>query len=210
MFRYLILTTALFCATVSRAQVTVVTKATLNPEDTGIDYKQVGVRMPALTFLSYPSTAPSAMITEEKKKARKKKEEIKSQVPPMKKEDLTVLVHDHELNNGANLLVMMFNPTCSHCEDMTVMFEKNISMFQRSKLVLLATPVMKDYLPDFVNMLHVRDYPVIRAGIDSSGFISNAFNYQSLPQVNIYSAERKLLRTFNGEVSMDTLKQYIQ
>jgi hypothetical protein len=61
-----------------------------------------------------------------------------------------------------------------------------------------------------VNMLHVQDYPFIKAGLDSSGFINNVFLYQTLPQINIYNAERRLLKTYAGEVPMDTLKKYIE
>jgi thiol-disulfide isomerase/thioredoxin len=129
---------------------------------------------------------------------------------PLKKEDLNTIMTFKDFDNGANLFVMMFNPTCSHCEDMTVMFEKNMALFKKTKIVLLATMMMKDYLPDFVNMLHVQDYPFIKAGLDSSGFINNVFLYQTLPQINIYNAERRLLKTYAGEVPMDTLKKYIE
>ncbi len=45
-------------------------------------------------------------------------------------------------------------------------------------------------------------------GTDSSGFINNVFLYQSLPQINIYSPAHKLIKTYTGEVPIDSLKQY--
>ena len=74
----------------------------------------------------------------------------------------------------------------------------------------MANPGMMQYLPDFVNMLHVLDYPIMHVGIDSSGFIGNAFGYHMLPQINIYDHSRKLLKTFNGETPIDSLKSYIE
>ena len=69
---------------------------------------------------------------------------------------------------------------------------------------------MKAYLPDFVNMLHVMEYPSMHVGIDSSDFINKVYQYTALPQINIYDKERKLIKIYNGEVSVDTLKKYIE
>ena len=121
-----------------------------------------------------------------------------------------VYLTDKDVSNDANLLVMMFNPTCSHCEDETDLFEKNIFMFKKSNLVLMANPGMKPYLRDFVNRLHVNEYESIRVGIDSGDFISKVYLYGMLPQINIYDHDRKLLKTFNGSVKIDSLKKYIE
>ena len=127
-----------------------------------------------------------------------------------KDNDQPMYMTDKDLDNRGNLLVMMFNPTCSHCQDETVVLEKNIFLFKKTELVFLANPVMKAYLPDYVNMLHVGEYPSIHVGIDSSDFINKVFLYQSLPQINIYDKHRKLVKIYNGEVAIDSLKQYIQ
>ena len=47
-------------------------------------------------------------------------------------------------------------------------------------------------------------------GLDSANFINSVFLYKTLPQINIYSPERKLLKIFNGDVAIDSLKRYIQ
>jgi len=117
---------------------------------------------------------------------------------------------DKDFDNGANLLVMMFNPTCGHCQDEAVQMGRNKDVFKRSKVLMLATSVMRPYIPDFVTITHADDFPFAQLGIDSTDFISNVFLYQSLPQINIYDGERKLIRAFAGEVSMDTLKKYIE
>lgn len=121
-----------------------------------------------------------------------------------------VLLTNEDVDNGANLFVMIFNPTCSHCEDETRLLEKNLSLFKKSKLLLMATPVMQPYLKDFANTMKLRDYPEITLGVDSSGFLNQVFLYQALPQITIYGADRKLLRIYSGEVSIDTLEQFIQ
>jgi len=116
-----------------------------------------------------------------------------------------------DLQSDVNLLVMLFNPTCEHCEEQTEIFKKNIFLFKNTKLVMMAGPMMLPYLEYFNNNHKVSEYPgTIMLGVDSSSFIEKAFMYQTLPQINVYDKERKLVRIFNGNVPIDTLKQYIQ
>ena len=114
------------------------------------------------------------------------------------------------LENGASLVLMMFNPTCEHCEDQTRLFEKNIFLFKKTKLVLVAAEMMMPYMEYFENVTKVQEYPSIKYGVDSAGFIDKTFTYETLPQINIYDKDRKLVRIFTGGVPMDTLKQYIE
>jgi len=75
---------------------------------------------------------------------------------------------------------------------------------------MVADQLTRPYLPLFVKSFHIAEYPSIYIGFDVSNFIKELFLYQPLPQVNIYSADRKLLRTFTGEIVIDSLKRYIQ
>lgn len=117
---------------------------------------------------------------------------------------------NHDLDNNASLIVMLFNPTCEHCELQTETFKQNIFLFKKTKLVLMAGSMMRPYLDFFETTHKVSEYPTMLLGVDSSNFIDNTFLYQSLPQINIYDKNRKLERTFTGNVPMDSLKRYIE
>lgn len=119
-------------------------------------------------------------------------------------------VTDKDLKNNANLFVMLFNPTCEHCEEQTETFKEHIDLFKKTKLVLMAGSMMMPYLEFFENAHKVSEYPKMVVGVDSSGFIDKTFLYNNLPQINIYDKDRKLVRVFTGDVPMDSLKQYIQ
>ena len=162
-----------------------------------IDYKETGASMPPIKVLLYEDSA--------------KKSLTKEKVNPKggKKAD-NVYLTSEDLDNGANLFVMMFNPTCSHCEDEAAVLRNNIFLFKKTKLVLMANPGMKQYLPDFVNRQHLDEYPSFNIGIDSSDFINKTYLFQMLPQINIYDHDRKLLKIYNGEVAIDSLKKYIE
>ncbi len=115
-----------------------------------------------------------------------------------------------KLKNKHNMIVMLFNPTCEHCHEETFTLEKNIHLINKSHVVLMASGGMMDYMNYFKNTTRYPQYPSLIVGVDSAGFVEKTFNYSSLPQINIYDAERKLIRTFNGDTHIDSLKPYIQ
>jgi len=186
-------------------------KATEKKDATQIDYKQMGAPMPPLKVV--PTYDTSSYIVNEEMKLqdslshKKKKKKMAQEVIQDKSKKV---ITNKDVDNGANLLVMMFNPTCSHCEDQTERMEKNIAYFSKSKLLLLATPNQSQYIPNFVAKHHTASYPSMIVGMDSSGFIDKVFLYQALPQINVYNSDRMLIRTFTGEVDVDSLKQYIE
>jgi len=162
------------------------------------DYRRDGAPMPPLVFMSYTDTTTEARALRTIKKYRK-----------MGMDTTYTVLTEKDFDNGANLFVMMFNPTCLHCEDATFMLEKNIDLFKKSKIILLANKVMADYIPDFSERHHIAHLPPMYIGLDSSGFIDNAYLYQALPQINIYGPDRTLLKIYSGDVPMDSLAQYI-
>jgi thiol-disulfide isomerase/thioredoxin len=195
----------LICATNAIAQQKTATpsKTTQKPD---VDYKQTGAPMPQLKLLLYKDTTTKKDTAHAENKHLSKRKKREEETDKQQDHYLT----NDDLDNGANLFVMMFNPTCSHCQDETATIKQNISLFNKTQLVMIATPAMARYLPDFVNMLHVLDYPNMHIGVDSSGFVDKIFLYQMLPQINIYNRDRKLLKTYNGEVAIDSLKKYIE
>lgn len=179
-------------------------KTTQNTPHPHIDYKQEGAPMPPLGFMSYNDTSSSADrdLIAKKYPANVFKERTDSS-------GKYTFVTNEQFNNSGNLLVMLFNPTCSHCEDVTFMIEKHLDAFKKAKIILLANPLMEPYIPDFTERHHIARYPNMYIGLDSSKFIDKLFLYQALPQINIFDADHKLIKIYSGEVPIDTLKKYI-
>ncbi|MCW3121972.1 MAG: hypothetical protein JWQ38_1464 [Flavipsychrobacter sp.] len=209
MLRNFIFSVCLLSATGALAQQGKITEKQPAAE---IDYKLIGAPMPPLVYVTLHDTATKKETTtpaEERSSGKKRNRKKTEEAQPAGDMQLHVMTNK-DLDNGANLFVMMFNPTCSHCEEETVLIEKNISLFKRSKVALIANKRMQPYLPDFIRTLHITDYPPIYVGVDSMTFIGDVFLYSALPQINIYDGHRKLLKTYTGEVAIDSLKQYIQ
>lgn len=155
--------------------------ATTNTDTAKIDYKALGSPMPDIRMLvSKGKTMGSEIIT------------------------------PGSLSKKKNVLVMMFNPTCGHCQDETILFKKHIDAFQQTEMLLIADTVMREYMEFFENVTRASEAPAIKVGLEQTGFINKAFIYKSLPQLNIYDRDRKLVKIFTGDVPIDSLKPYIQ
>jgi len=114
------------------------------------------------------------------------------------------------ITNSENLIIMLFNPTCGHCEEQTELFEKNIGLFKNTQLLLVAAPLMGPYLNNFAQKFHLNEYPQILMGLDYDNLISKSFLYYALPQLCIYNKDKKLVRMISGGAPLDSLRQYIQ
>lgn len=114
-----------------------------------------------------------------------------------------------DLDGKSNLIVMTFNPTCDHCQEQVYIFEKNIHLFDKTKILLMANNEMYSYLDFFNNVTRYSKYPSINVGVDSADYIKKTYTYTSLPQINVYDKKRKLIKVFHGETPIETLKPYI-
>ena len=121
------------------------------------------------------------------------------------------VITNSKLTSQANLLVMLFNPLCDHCQNETELLEKNIHLFKQSRLIMLAAPNMREQLAGFENSTHITNYAgKIWIGLDNNSTIDRLFIYNSFPQINVYNKKRKLIKIFSGDVPIDSLKRYIQ
>jgi len=137
--------------------------------------------------------------------------EVGAPLPPFRfyRNDGRFVTHE-SLYNDAPLLVVLFNPTCEHCQLMAQEFKNNISLFRKSHLVFVAANGLYAYLPYFIEHSGVGNEPKIQLTVDSSGFIPKTFLYKALPQINIYNKERKLEKIFFSNVPIDSLRSYIE
>ncbi|OSZ78243.1 hypothetical protein CAP35_08265 [Chitinophagaceae bacterium IBVUCB1] len=150
-------------------------------DTTKVDYKELGAPMPPLKMRMISGTKVSGNVMTSK-----------------------------DLGQKNYVLVMMYNPTCGHCQEETVLLKKNIHLFNKTSIVLMSDSLMKEYVDFFENTTRVSEIPSIKVGLDYAGFINRTFIYKALPQINVYSPDRKLVKIFTGDVPIDSLKPYIE
>lgn len=116
------------------------------------------------------------------------------------------------LQSGGNLVMIMFNPTCEHCEEETKTLIENIFLFKKSKILLVAAAIQTPNISYFDANVKFSQYPsTITVSVDSAHVIDKLFTYKTLPQINIYDGKNlRLIRTFEGLQPLDTLRPYIE
>lgn len=137
--------------------------------------------------------------------------ELGSKMPPLK---VVTVKHktytDRDFKDNQNFFVMLFNPTCDHCLKMTKLIGTNSQLFKNHHVLFLASPQMIPYLYTFEKETEIYKHPEMIVGVDSSNFIDRVYEYKSLPQMNIYNKERKLIKVYSGETPLDSLKLYLK
>lgn len=115
-----------------------------------------------------------------------------------------------DLKTKNHFFLIMFNPTCTHCIRMTKLLSNNAGQFSDSKVVFMAPATMMAYLGDFEKQTGVYKHPQFIVGVDSAYAVDKLFVYGTLlPQINIYNADGKLVKTFHGDTPLDSLMHYI-
>ena len=136
MLRSLVLSALLLPGGIAFAQ-----KGAVNPQpkstqklfDTSIHYDKVGAPLPDFQLASIPSKTMPAPVAEQKssKKKHKKQADTVADTAATTKDTVQYAIYTNkDFDMKGNFFVMMFNPTCSHCADMTQLLEKNMPLFK--------------------------------------------------------------------------------
>lgn len=115
-----------------------------------------------------------------------------------------------DITEDRNFFLVMFNPTCGHCVDVAQEIMENKEAFAENTVILMAGAEMAEYLPAFAGEANWEDGAERMLGVDSSGVVELLFNYISVPQINVYDHDLKLIKIFNGYVNMDQLRPYLK
>lgn len=102
-------------------------------------------------------------------------------------------------------VVVLFNPTCDHCQQLAQDIVKHKEAFAKVPLVFIAAKDMKPYLDDFVQTTGLKQLPHAIIGADRSDVIYQLYEFKALPQTNVYTAKHHLAYKHNGTLSAKEL-----
>lgn len=117
--------------------------------------------------------------------------------------DSTILTKDN-LAKDKPTMIMYFNPGCDHCqhqvEDMMA-HKEDLKQLQ----IVMATYAPMNELADFIAKYKLAELPNLKAGRDTKYMLQPFFKISGLPYQALYSADSKLITTYEGNVKVDTL-----
>jgi len=93
---------------------------------------------------------------------------------------------------------IFFQPDCDHCQREAEQIKQNISAFNGYKLYFISDAALPQ-IAAFAQTYQLADNPAIHFYQTSIADIMRTIGAVQLPSVYIYSAQGKLVKTFNGE-----------
>lgn len=127
-------------------------------------------------------------------------------VPPISllQADSTLLTKA-QLKKGP-VLVMFFSPTCDHCQHQIADMLKRKEVLKGVQWVL-ATYQPFEEMVAFIQSYDLKKYDNIKVGRDEKFVLPSFYQIKSLPYLALYDKKHQLIKTWQGNVPVDTLLQ---
>lgn len=131
-------------------------------------------------------------------------------VPPvvLLKSDNGLITKD-KLKKNQPVIIMYFSPECPHCQHQLE------DMLQRMKdlkniQIIMATHQPMEELVAFEHKYKLNKYSNIQAGRDTKYFLQPFYRIHNFPYLALYDKRGKLIKTFEGNVTVDKLIEAFQ
>ncbi|HEX4875926.1 MAG TPA: redoxin domain-containing protein [Chitinophagaceae bacterium] len=126
--------------------------------------------------------------------------------PPVKllMPDSTTYFTKANLEKNKPVLLMVFHPSCEHCQHETEDITKNIEKFRGTQIVM-STMVPLFEMKAFMDKYQLAAFKNIIVAQDYSFFLPPYFQFNNLPFLAFYNKKKKLVSTFGGTLSTDKI-----
>lgn len=109
---------------------------------------------------------------------------------------------------GKPLIVIGFSPFCKHCQAETADIIKNIDKFKDARICFTTGyPLIE--MQRYYRYYHIKQYPNIIMGRDSTNTFLKFFKADAIPYTAIYDSEKRLKRVINKQTDATTLAKII-
>lgn len=115
--------------------------------------------------------------------------------------DSTVFTRQN-INKGKPVLLMIFSPDCSHCQNVTKEIVKNIAHFKKAQIIMITWLPYAD-MTAFYKDYKIANYPEIKMAWDSKYFFLPYYNVRNYPKLIVYDKKGKYVKEFQGDVDID-------
>jgi len=102
------------------------------------------------------------------------------------------------------ILLMLFNPECSHCRAETDSILKYIHQFKNTRIIM-ATTMPFEQMITFIKEFKLNKYPSITVGRDEHFFLPVYFEISYLPFLAFYDKKKNLISVFEGNMKVNDI-----
>lgn len=122
--------------------------------------------------------------------------------------DSTTMYTKAQLPSNKQILFMVFNPDCSHCQHET---EEMIAHKDELKDVQIVMITMQPVwmMKDFISKYGLADFPNVVVGKDIYYILPGFFDIRNLPYLAMYNKKGNLIGGFEGSLPIEKLIQIL-
>ena len=118
--------------------------------------------------------------------------------------DSSRILKSETIPKGKSIVLILFDPTCEHCQQLTEAIVKNNEKLQNVRFYLVSDADPGD-IDTFINSRHLDKFSNIYVGRDYEFSFDRAFTPSSVPYVAIYNSDKRLSRIFNGDINIESI-----
>ena len=120
--------------------------------------------------------------------------------------DSSTIVNTYNIPEGKPTLIMFFDPECSHCQAVTKILLNNMDSLKDIRFYMITSVHNFDKIRTFYNDYHIADYTNIEVfGRDYEYFFITYYGVKFVPDMVLYDGHKKLVKFFEGHVSVTEL-----
>jgi peroxiredoxin len=103
-----------------------------------------------------------------------------------------------------NVVLILFQPDCDHCQHEAEDIEANLDLFANYTLYFVTSATTQE-VKKFATDYKLNDKPNVLFGVTPGEAVYNQFGPIRVPSIYIYSEEGKLKKSFSGQTAINDL-----
>jgi thiol-disulfide isomerase/thioredoxin len=103
------------------------------------------------------------------------------------------------LVENKNTIIMLFNPTCGHCQDQLQLMLALPEITQSTNVILTSSETLNK-IKTFYDKFHLEKYPLIHIGKDYKYFFGGFYQPKTIPVLAFYNPQKQLVYFNQGNV----------
>jgi thiol-disulfide isomerase/thioredoxin len=115
------------------------------------------------------------------------------------------IVSTAQIANEKNVVLVLFNPSCGHCQTVGKQIYDSISLFSNTHFIFVAGLPTLYTFKEFTDFTKIKSAANIFIGADYSNITPKIFAYNGIPQIMIYDTDKKLKTIFYKEITTRAL-----
>ena len=106
------------------------------------------------------------------------------------------------------IVLILFQTDCDHCQREAAAIQENISAFKPYSVYFITTSSQQK-IETFANEYKLADYPNVHFCQTTSQSVLDNFGPIDAPSLYIFSSDRRLVKSFNGETPINEILKHI-